>query len=373
MEKRQPVRLSAPDLEPEDLEAVAEVLRSGRLACGPRAREFELCLAEYVGTRHAVAVSSGTAALHLIVRALEIGPGDEVLLPSLSFAASANAVLYERATPVFVDVEPETYTICPHDLGRKITPRSKAILVVDLFGHPARWDAIQELADAHGLALIDDSCEALGAEYEGRKIGRFGRAAAFSFYPNKQITTGEGGMLVTDDDELARAARAQSNQGRSAMGSRLVHESLGYNYRMNEMSAALGLSQLRRIETHLERRRRVAAMYTERLRGRPWVRPPALRANVRCGWFSYAVTLADGLDRDRVMAAMQERGVPTRVYFDPLHRQPYLRQGDRSRAQKLPVTESVARRILALPFHDHLTGDEVDRVVRALSEATGRA
>jgi perosamine synthetase len=204
-------QMSLPDMHEDDVRVVAEVVRSGRLALGPWLGEFEKRVADYVGVGHAVAVSSGTAALHLLVRALGIGPGDEVLVPSFTFVASVNPILYERAVPVFVDIEPETYNLSPAYLESKITPRTKAIMAVDVFGHPAEWDEIQRLAGSHGLKIIDDSCEALGAEYRGRKLGSFGDAAAFAFYPNKQMTTGEGGILVTDDDEIARVARSMAS------------------------------------------------------------------------------------------------------------------------------------------------------------------
>jgi len=297
--------MSAPDIDSTDIEAVTAVLRSGRLSLGPCMLEFERSLADYVGVSHAVAVSSGTAALHLIVKALGIGPGDEVLVPSFSFVASANAVLYEGATPVFVEIEPEAYTISPEDLERKITPRTRAIMVVDVFGHPARWEAIAATASAHGLDVIDDACEALGAEYGGARLGRFGRAAAFAFYPNKQLTTGEGGMIVTSDADLARQARSLRNQGRDQTGAQLEHERLGFNYRMSELSAALGVSQLARIEDLLAKRAVVARIYDELLGDVPRIRTPRVAANVRISWFVYVVTLDRGLDRDRVMRELE--------------------------------------------------------------------
>ncbi|TCJ18912.1 DegT/DnrJ/EryC1/StrS family aminotransferase [Rubrobacter taiwanensis] len=359
--------MASADLEDSDIQAVLEVLRSGRLALGPKTGEFERSLAEYVGVRHAVAVSSGTAALHLIVKALGIGPGDEVLVPSFTFAASVNVILYEGATPVFVDIEPETYNLDPEDLERKVTSRTRAIMAVDVFGHPADWDAILEIAGRHGLRVIDDSCEALGAEYRGRKLGGFGEAAAFAFYPNKQMTTGEGGIVVTDSDEVARLARSLRNQGRGEMGAWLEHERLGYNYRLDEMSAALGVSQLRRIEEFLRKRERVAGMYSGRLEGLDGVRPPRVKSHVRMSWFVYVVTLREGLERDPVIRSMAEQGVPARGYFSPVHRQPYVRE--RLGNGALPVTESVARRTVALPFHNNLTGEQVSRVVEALARA----
>jgi perosamine synthetase len=361
-----PIAMSSPDVDESDVRAVVEVLRSGRLSLGDRVPEFERRLADYVGAPHAVAVGSGTAALHLIVRGLGLGPGNEVLVPSFTFAASVNAILYAGATPVFVDVEPDTYNLSPADLRRKAGPRCRGVMVVDLFGHPAEWDEIERVAGERGLVLIDDCCEALGAEYGGSRLGGRGAAAAFGFYPNKLITCGEGGMLVTRDPALARLAASLRNHGREAMGPLLEHRHLGYNYRMDEMSAALGLSQLLRIEERLRRRERVAALYAERLRDLDWVRPPVVRPGVRMGWFAYVVTLAEGFGREAVVRAMAADGVPARGYFPPAHLLPYLRG---ARPQALPVTDAAARGTVALPFHGSLTEGEVDRVVEALERA----
>ena len=366
------IAMASADLDESDVEAVLAVLRTGRLALGPKIKEFERATADYVGTRHAVAVSSGTAALHLIVKALGINAGDEVLVPSFTFAASVNAFLYEGATPIFVEIERDTYNLDPDDLERKITPRAKAIMAVDVFGHPADWDGIQRIANRHGLKVIDDSCEALGASYKGTRLGRLGAAAAFAFYPNKQITTGEGGIIVTDDDEIARLCRSLCNQGRGEMGAWLEHDRLGYNYRLDEMSAALGASQLRRIEEFLSKRERVARCYSERLAQFDWVRPPVVKPDVRMSWFVYVVTLAEGLDRDAVMRQMESRGVPVRGYFSPVHLQPYIRARFGYAGGELPVTESIARRTIALPFHNNLSDAEVEEVVATLAEVVGK-
>ena len=363
------IPMSAPDITEEDVRAVADVVRSGRLALGPKTEEFEHLMAKYVGVEQAVAVSSGTTALHLIVKALGIGPGNEVLVPSFTFVSSVNVILYEGAIPVFVDIEPDTYNLDPEDLERKATPRTKAIMAVDVFGHPAEWDAILDIAKRHGLRVIDDSCEALGAEYKGRKLGQFGDAAAFAFYPNKQMTTGEGGIIVTSNENIARLARSMRNQGRGEMGEWLEHERLGYNYRMTEMSAALGVSQLRRLEALLAKRERVARMYTERLADLPWVRPPAVRPHVRMSWFVYVVTLAEGLHRDPVMKAMAKEGIPTRGYFSPVHLQSYIQSLLGTRGGMLPFTESVAKRTIALPFHGNMTEGQVETVVGVLKRA----
>lgn len=365
--------MSSAELIDADVQAVIDVLYSGRLALGPQTTAFEQALSEYVGAKHAIAVNSGTSALHLLVRSLGLGPGDEVLVPSFTFAASVNALLFEDATPVFVEIEPETYNLDPNDLARKVTPYTKAIMVVDVFGHPVEWDAIQEIAAQHNLGIIDDSCEALGAEYKGRKVGTFGDAAAFAFYPNKQITTGEGGMIVTADDEIARLCRSLRNQGRGEMGAWLEHERLGYNYRMTEMSAALGASQMARLESFLTKRAHVADMYTERLQDMTAVRVPVVKDHVRMSWFVYVITLAEGLARDPVIQALADQGIPSRGYFAPIHTQRYIRERFGDLTGTLPVTEAVAQRTIALPFHNNLSEAEIERVVSALQVAVQNA
>lgn len=366
---REMISMSSPDIDDSDIEAVVEVLRSGRLSLGPKTEAFEEAIALYIGVRHAVAVSSGTAALHLIVKALGLGPGDEVLVPSFTFAASINVLLYENAIPVFCDIEDITYNVDPSRLEEKITSRTKAILAVDVFGHPAEWDSICSIAAKHNLRVIDDSCEALGAEYKGRKVGQFGDAAAFAFYPNKQITTGEGGVLVTDDSEIARLARSLRNQGRGEMGSWLEHERLGFNYRMDEMSASLGLSQLHRIETFLTKRQHVADLYSSRLSAVPRVRTQFVAPHVRMSWFVYVITFDEDVDRSAVVQTLKEKQIPVRCYFSPIHLQSYIVGRSACQIGHLPVTESVARRTLALPFHNQLASEEVDKVVDAVHEA----
>jgi perosamine synthetase len=363
------ISMSSPDIDDTDVEGVIEVLRSGRLSLGPKTEAFEEAISQYIGVRHAVAVSSGTAALHLIVKALGLGPGDEVLVPSFTFAASVNVLLYENATPVFCDIEDITYNVDPSRLEEKITSRTKAILAVDVFGHPAEWDSICSIAAKHNLRIIDDSCEALGAEYKGRKVGQFGDAAAFAFYPNKQITTGEGGVLVTNDSEIARLARSLRNQGRGEMGSWLEHERLGFNYRMDEMSASLGLSQLHRIETFLAKRQRVADLYSSRLSTVPRIRTQFVAPDVRMSWFVYVITFDEDVDRSAVVETLKEKQIPVRCYFSPIHLQSYIVGRSACQTGHLPVTESVARRILALPFHNQLASEEVDKVVDAVHEA----
>jgi perosamine synthetase len=363
------IAMSAPDISEGDRSAIDAALRSGVLGLGPFAEEFERLAAEVAGVSHAVAVSSGTAGLHLISLALGLGRGDEVLVPSFTFAASANAFIYEGASPVFIDIEPETYNLDPGELMARRTPRTRAAMVVDVFGHPADWDAI--VSAAKDLILIEDCCEAIGARHRGTPLGRFGAAGCFAFYPNKQMTTGEGGMIVTEDAALAALCRSLRNQGRSEMGAWLEHDRLGFNYRMDELSAALGVSQIRRLQAILEKRAEVAQMYTERLGAVAWLRPPIVKPHVSMSWFVYVVTLSADVDREALVGSLASQGIPTRTYFPPLHLQPYIRERFATREGMLPVTEDVARRTLALPFHNRLSEAQVERVVEALTRSVG--
>ncbi len=363
--------MSAPDINDDDIAAVTAVVRSGRLALGPKCGEFEDLLAQYVGVRHAIAVNSGTAALHLLVRGLGVGPGDEVLVPSFTFAASVNAILYEHAKPVFVDVTDDIYNLDLADLERKVTPRTKAVMAVDVFGHPVPWDPLIAIASQYGLAIIDDACEGLGAEYRGKKLGSFGSGAAFAFYPNKQITAGEGGVIVTDDDALAEYARSARNQGRGN-GPWLEHPRLGFNYRLDEMSAALVASQFRRLEELLHKRTRVAKLYAQRLEGIGGIRLPIVEPHVRMSWFVYVITLAEGLDSRVVITNLERQRIPVRVYFMPIHLQPYIRELGLPDV-RLPVTEALTGRTLALPFHGNLSERDVDLVASALESSISEA
>ena len=367
------IPLARHDVRPEDVAAVVSVLEGDRLALGPWAERFERAVADYVGVRHAVATNSGTSALHLIVRALGIGSGDEVITTPFSFIASTNAILFEGGTPVFVDIDPETLCIDPAGAERAITPRTKAILAVDVFGRPADWPALESIADRHGLALIEDSAEALGADLGGRRCGSFGRAAIFGFYPNKQITTGEGGMVVTDDADLAGVCRSMANQGRDAGASWLQHIRLGFNYRMSESTAALGVSQFTRIEEIVSARREIALGYAEALAGIDGLilpTEPGGAANV--SWFVYVVRLTEAFtreDRDAILEALRTRGIGCGDYFQPIHLQPYLRKTLGTGPGDCPITEAIGERTIALPFYVGLTPIERAEVADALRDA----
>lgn len=354
------------DIDETDVQAVADVVRSKRLALGSKNQEFENMVCEKFGVKHAITVNSGTSALHLIVKAMGIGPGDEVLVPSFTFVASVNALLFEGATPVFVDIDPETYNFCTKDAEKKVTSNTKAMMVVDVFGHPVDWKAINSFAQKHDLKVIDDCCEAIGAKYDGKYSGSFGDAGTFAFYPNKQMTTGEGGMIVTNCDKTAELCRAYRNQGRGAMGAWLEHEHLGFNYRMDEMSAALGCTQLAKLDRILSDRARVAEMYLEELKSCPEIKTQVIKDNVTMSWFVFVVTMPKEFDRNAVMKVLEEQGIPSRAYFSPVHTQKYLKEKFLVSDKALPVTMDVSERTIALPFHGMMTSQEVKYITSKL-------
>jgi dTDP-4-amino-4,6-dideoxygalactose transaminase len=364
------IPLSAPWLGEREEELVLETLRSGRLSLGPMVDRFEELLAEQLGAVRVAAVSSGTAGLHLAVRLAGLGPGDEVITTPFSFVASANAILYEGATPVFVDVDPRTLDLDPDAAAAAVTGRTKGILVVDIFGYPAELDPLLGLANSNGLAIIEDACEALGARYRGRPIGAHAHPAVFAFYPNKQVTTGEGGAVAVSSEDEWMLLKSLSNQGRTDTGEWLTHGHFGFNYRLDELSAALGVAQLERLDEILERRSAVAARYAELLGGLDGVELPAADDDdhVR-SWFVYVVRLADGVDRDAVMAHLAEAGVASKPYLPCIHLQPYWRERFSTREGMFPVAEGASRRSLALPFHTQLAAVDQERVAEALAAA----
>jgi perosamine synthetase len=367
--------MSAPDIGDRERELVMAVLRDSRLSGGPMVERFEQSVAERAGRRHGVAVSSGTAGLHVAVKALGIGRGDRVATPSFSFAASVNSFLYEGAEPAFVDIDPDTYEIDPDALAATCADqRPAAILPVDVFGQPADLERIAEIAERSGLPIIEDACEALGAVHRGRPAGSLGAAAVFAFYPNKQITTGEGGVLVTDDDRIAALARSYRNQGRGEGDDWFDHVRLGYNYRLDELSAAVGVGQMERLDELLDAREDVARRYGAALASVDGVRGPVLSpATTRMSWFVYVVTLDPAIDRDSVVRSLAARGVPTRAYFRPIHLQPYIVERFGDRRGSLPVTEDIGRRTLALPFHGRLSQESVEFVTDALRASIAAA
>jgi perosamine synthetase len=371
------VPLSAPDITIEERRLVDEVLRSGQLSCGPVLESFEREFAARFGARHAIAMSSGTAALHVSVIAAGVGEGDIVITTPFSFIASSNAILYERGTPHFVDIDPNTLAIDPAatiDAIESLAPagRLRAVLPVHVFGRPAELGGIVAAARRHGVAVIEDACEAIGASADGVAAGRWGDAAAFGFYPNKQITTGEGGMLLTNRDDWARLARSLRNQGRSDDVAWLRHDRIGYNYRLDDLSAALGLAQIRRLDELLQKRDAVAARYNELFAGFEGITPLAApRAGVQLSWFVYAVRVAPEIGRDHLQSALAARGVASRPYFPPIHLQPAYRERFGFRPGMFPNAEAAGQTLLALPMHGNLSADDVDYVVSCVADEVG--
>ncbi len=390
----QHIPMSSPDLTDAEREAVSAVLRTPNLSMGGEIQAFEAAFSDYTGSRNAIGLSSGTAGLHLCVRAAGIQDGDLAITTPFSFVASANVLLFERAVPIFVDVDPLSGNIDPQlvqqaasDLiaggaaAKQWLPRRgadgdhilKALLPVDVFGQPAEIDRIQMTAHKFGLKVIEDACEALGAEYKGRKAGTLGDYGVYAFYPNKQITTGEGAIIVTDDDDAAGFMRAMRNQGRAPGDTWLQHTYLGYNYRLDEMSAALGRVQLARLAELMEKRDRVAGWYADRLSGIAGVTLPRVATNTsRASWFVYVVRFDPQIDRDGIATALGKLGVPARPYFLPIHLQPYMVERFGYQPGDYPITEDLGKRSLALPFSGVMGEAQVDYVCQALQQTIGQ-
>jgi perosamine synthetase len=383
------IPLSQPVIGEREIELVTRVLRSGALSLGPMVEEFEARFAAYVGTRYAVATNSGTSALHLCVKALGIGPEDEVLTTSFTFAASVNCLLYERAMPAFVDIDPATLNLDPDGIRDILTrdyfrhrPQShlvnrrsgrilKAILPVHVFGLPCAMAPILEIAQEFNLAVLEDACEALGAEYRGRRAGTFGDAAVFAFYPNKQITTAEGGMIVTDSPQIAKLCRSLRNQGRDEDAGWLRHAHLGYNYRLSDLHSALGVAQLERIGELLRAREGVAALYSNLLADIPQIVLPRDPRDAKRSWFVYPISLRESpaaRSRDYLIAGLRRRGIACQAYFPAVHLQPYFRDIQLAPRRPLPHTESASERCVALPFFPYMTEEQVAEVCAAVRE-----
>ena len=390
------IPMSSPDVSQSEIDAVVAVLRTPQLSMGPQIEAFEAEMARLAGVQNAVGVNSGTAGLHLAVIASGLGEDDWVVTTPFSFVASANCLLYERALPVFVDVDESTGNIDPARVeeavsairrGRKnastFLPRShrrkklrpsrlRALLPVDVFGQPAEMDQLREIARANKLVVIEDACEALGSSYKGRPAGGLGDVGVFAYYPNKQMTTGEGGALVTGRVEWADLGRSLRNQGRAPGATWLEHVRLGYNYRLDELSAALGVAQARRLEDLINRRHRVAMWYTQRLAGWERVRPPVIASTTtRISWFAYVVRILQPANRIDVARHMLQREIPTRNYFSPIHLQPFYVERFGYRRGDFPVTELLGEQSLALPFSSVMTEGQVDAVCRELKAAVG--
>jgi perosamine synthetase len=364
------IPLASPEILQSDIDAVVEVLRTPQLAMGPKLAEFERDFAGYLGCPFAVAVNSGTSALHLIIRCLNLQPGDEVIVPSFAFPAVTNVLLQERLTPVFVDIDADTRNPSPTTIEAAIGTRTRAILIVHTFGRPADVEAIIAIADRHGIPVIEDACEALGAELGGKKVGTYGHAGVFAFYPNKQITTGEGGMLVTADPQIAQRSRLLRSQARDDSRDWLQqHAEVGYSYRIADLNCALGIAQLKRIDAILQQRENLAADYDGRLRANKSINLPSLtRANGRISWFGYVIQLQQRYgrrERDTLWRGLLDCGIGAGRYFPPLHGQPILK-GQFRQSGLLAVTEAVSDRVLALPFFTGMSNEQLDEVCDTL-------
>lgn len=368
----QNVPLSSQDITQTEIDAVLSVLKGDRLSIGPRTEAFENACAAAGGRKYGIAVNSGTSGLHLCVKSLGLGEGDEVITTPFSFVATTNCLLFERAKPVFVDIDPESYNMDPAAMEAAITPRTKAILPVEVFGSTAHFDEYERIAKKHGLRFIEDCCEALGGVLGDRKAGSFGDCGVFAFYPNKQITTGEGGMIVTDSEEIRDLCRSYRNQGRATQAW-LSHARLGYNYRISEITATLGEVQVNRLDEILAKRRRAADMYTTELApliGKIHL-PPMVKMHLP-SWFVYVIRLDDSYPvdaRDKVIEFLKQRGIGCNNYFVPIHHQPYIKEMFGTKEGDFPITERIAARTIALPFFANLSHEQVCIVRDVLKEA----
>ncbi len=365
------IPLSSQDITEAEIAAVTAVLQSDRLSMGPRIEAFEAAVAARCGRKYGIGVNSGTSALHLCVRALGIGEGHEVITSPFSFISTTNCILFERARPVLVDIEAESYNMDVEAAQAAITPRTRAILPVEAFGNTAHFDAYERIAAKRALAMIEDCCEALGGLLGGRPAGSFGDCGVFAFYPNKQITTGEGGLIVTDREDIRDMCRSLRNQGRGT-DAWLEHVRLGYNYRMSEIAAALGEAQMQRLDEILAKRRRVALMYNRALADIDEIHLPPMAGADQTSWFVYVIRLADRFTqehRDAIIAHLRRAGVGCNRYFVPIHLQRYIMETLGTKPGDFPVTERIAARTIALPFFSKLSEAQVDRVVTALKDA----
>ena len=367
------IPLSRPDITDVERDAVMQVLRTPNLALGPKLVEFERAMADYHGRQHAIAVNSGTSGLHLAMIALGVEEGHEVITTPFTFIASTNCILFENGTPRFVDIDPATWNLDLDAMERALTPATKGILPVHVFGLPCDMARIRDFARANGLWVVEDACEAVGAYSRNVIAGKDSDISVIAFYPNKQLTTGEGGLVLTDDDDLAAVMRSARNQGRSADGGWLSHERLGYNYRMSDIQAALGLAQLTRIDEILAKRAAVARMYDERLAGHDHLEFQAIPDGVSKSWFVYVVKMSESYgqqDRDTILAALRDRGIQCSNYFTPVHLQPFIRERLDTAPGDYPVTERVAERTIALPFYSTMQEQDVEKVCEALLEVS---
>lgn len=363
-----PIPLARPVIGDRERELVDAVLCSRQLSLGPTVTAFERAWADRIGTRHAVACSSGTAGLHCCLHALGIGPGDEVITSSFSFVASANVILYTGATPVFAEVDPLTFNMDPAAVEAAITPRTKAILIVDIFGYPAEIPALVDIATRHGLGVVEDACQSIDGDFHGQALGTFGHPAVYGFYANKQMTTAEGGIILTDSDALYTELKSLTNQGRSDDGAWLVHSRLGFNYRLSDVHAAIGIAQLERLDWMQDAHARIAGLYQERMARIDGV-TMMYEGSQRRSWFVYAPRLDADLDRDRIIGHLEAEGIAAKPYLPCIHLQPYYREAHGHGPGELPITEEISASTIALPFFCEMTDEQVQRVCDALDRA----
>ncbi len=366
------IPLSKPDITEKEIKAVTEVLKTPYLSLGDKLLEFQNIIARFIGVKYAVAVNSGTSGLHLIIKTLGIKSGDEVITTPFSFIASSNCILYEGAKPVFVDIDEKTLNIDVTKIEKKITNKTKAILAVDIFSNPADWAELKKIAKKHKLFLIEDSAEALGSEYKGKKCGSFGDASIFAFYPNKQMTTGEGGMILTNNKKIADLCKSMANQGRKIdKGKWLEHIRIGYNYRLDEMSCALGIAQMKRIKEILRKRSSTALAYSRKLKDINNIEILNTKPGNKLSWFVYVIKLSKdfaGKKRNIIIKEMEKRGIKCSDYFQTIHLQPFYREIFKYKEGDFPIAEDVSKRTLALPFYNNLSEKEINFVIKNLKE-----
>lgn len=366
-----PIRLVRPILGAEELESVRAVLGTGYLTQGPKTLEFENLVARYLGVEHAVATTSATTALHLAMVLLRIGPGDEVIVPSFTFPATANVVIQQGAVPVLADIDLSTFNLSIESVTAKVTPRTRAVIAVHLFGLPADMDALVAVTRPQGIPVVEDAACALGARYRGRLCGTLGDIACFSFHPRKIVTTGEGGMVTAADAEYGRRARRLRTHGGERVDNRFVFAEPGFNYRMSDINAAIGVPQVRRLDRIVDERRRLAGAMTMRLRGTPGLRLPVEPTGCVHTFQTYAVLLADGIDRDAVIRAMAADGIETTIGTYALHTEPYIQERFGYADGDLPCALTAWRQSLAVPLYPGLTNEDVDRIASSLVRAVG--
>ncbi len=366
------IGLSAPDITQAEIDAVVAVMKTPTLSLGPKLPEFEQNFANYIGRKYAIAVNSGTSAMFLVMAAMGIGPGDEVITTPFSFITTTNVILMVGAKPVFVDIDPETYNIDIEQFEAAINEKTKAVIPIEVFGNPHNLDKVYEIAQKHNIYCLEDCCEALGSTVNGKKCGLLGDASTFAFYPNKQITTGEGGMILTDNKDIANMCNSLRNQGRDPGAGWLAHARLGYNYRLSDINCAIGIEQLKRIDEITEKRRYVASLYNEELKDEPRVIVPFDPEGCMTNWFVYVIRLADNFtqaDRDKILDYLRSKNIGCNNYFTPIHLQPFIAEQLGCKKGDYPITEKVSQRTIALPFHNNVPKEDVKLVVSELKNA----